>query len=325
MFISIEYGIDMMKIFMAGKYLPLLCILFAHQWLRGQIDFPALSGPYFGLKAPVEKASVFMDGIISTLNEPEMCGVFSRNGREFYFNALCNDRWMILSTREVDGQWIKPKPLPFTSNYTDRDFTLSPDGNSLYFGSNRPRKKNGLPLSSLDIFVTRRDESGKWSSPENLGSPVNTDFNENYPSVSSRGNITFFSQCEDGLGGCDIYISRLVNGQYLEPENLGPAINSEKNDWDGFIAPDESYFIFSSQDRDDSIGGQDLYISFRKKDGNWTRAKNMGPKINSAFCEICPGVSLDGQYFFFTTRRRGKADIFWIHADIIGVLKPDKL
>jgi len=287
-------------------------------------DFPELNGPYFGQEAPVDKAEVFMDGVISTIQSPEMCGAFSVDGKEFYFNGLYEGHWTIMMMREIDGQWAEPAPLTFTSHYTDRDFTLSPDGNNIYFGSNRPREKNGAALSSLDIYRTRKDENGQWSNPENLGAPINSDLNENYPSVSKKGNLTFFSNRENGLGGCDIYLSRLVNGWYLEPENLGPAINSEKNDWDGFIAPDESYFIFSSQDRDDSIGGQDLYISFRKKNGDGTRAKNMGPKVNSAFCEICPGVSLDGRYLFFTTRRRGKADIFWIHADIINELRPQE-
>jgi Tol biopolymer transport system component len=104
--------------------------------------------------------------------------------------------------------------------------------------------------------------------------------------------------------------------------NLGDAINSEKNDWDAYVAPDESYIIFSSQERADTIGGQDLYISYRKEDGTWTPAKNMGPRVNSESGEICPSMSLDGKTFFFTSRRRGKVDIFWMTADIIEELKP---
>jgi Tol biopolymer transport system component len=47
----------------------------------------------------------------------------------------------------------------------------------------------------------------------------------------------------------------------------------------------------------------------------------MGTAVNSAYCEICPVVSLDGKYFFFTSRRRGKADIFWMTTDVIDKLK----
>ena len=80
-------------------------------------------------------------------------------------------------------------------------------------------------------------------------------------------------------------------------ENLGPNVNTIYDEGDAFIAPDESYIIFSSQDRSDSIGGQDLYIAYRKADGSWTQAKNMGESVNSESGEICPSISLDGKYF----------------------------
>lgn len=287
-----------------------------------QNDFPVLTGPYLGQKPPSKRAEIFMDGIISTRDKAEMCAAFTDKGREFFFNARPNNNWMIFTTREIKGKWLKPEPLSFSSEFTDRDFTISPDGNSIYFGSNRPPQKGGKGLKSLDIFVTKRIRAYQWSDPENLGKPINTNFGENYPSIAGNGNLYFFSCREDGLGGCDIYMARFVKDEYLSPENMGRAVNSEKNDWDACIAPDESFIIFSSQNREDSLGGQDIYISYRKNNGHWTRAKNMGPAVNSPYCEICPSVSLDGKYLFFTSRRRGKADIYWIKAEIIEDLKP---
>jgi hypothetical protein len=312
----------MKKEFLIG-FIFVMAIIF--DCLSDPNEWPVLQGPYLGQKAPVYKAKIFLDGIISKYKEPEMCAAFTLDGKEFYFNTYYKDSWAIFVTKEVNGKWIKPEPLKFTSDYTDRDFTMSPDGTEIYFGSNRPREESGEKLKSLDIFFTERIPSCDWSEPKNIGAPINTDFGENYPSVARNGNLYFFSCRDDGLGGCDIYVSRFVADRYNMPENLGSAINSEKNDWDAYIAPDESYIIFSSQDRDDSIGGQDLYISFRKKDGSWTQSKNMGLSVNSEFCEICPSVSLDGKYLFFTSRRRGKADILWITTDIITKLKPKKL
>ena len=200
---------------------------------------------------------------------------------------------------------------------------MSPDGQRIYSGSNRPLKDGEKPLKSLDICVTERGENNAWQQPINLGKPINTpEFGENYPSVASNGNLYFFSCRNDGLGGCEIYLSKFSKGGYLDPTNLGPAVNSEKNDWDAFIAPDESYIIFSSQNREDTLGEQDLYISY-KKDETWTKALNMGKRVNSFSDEICPSVSLDGKYLFFTTRRRGKADIYWIDSKIIQELKPE--
>lgn len=274
-----------------------------------------------GQKAPVDKAGVFLDGIISTLDKAEMCAGFTRDGKEFYYNAHHKNKWTIFTARVSAQGWTKPVPLDFTAGYVDRDFTLSPDGNKIYFGSNRPREKGGPVQSALDIFVSRRLTAGKWSQPEALGPAINTDSGENYPCVTANGNLYFFSCRSGGIGGCDIYMSRWVNGKYVKAKVLDSAVNSDKNDWDAYIAPDESYIIFSSQNRSDTLGGQDLYISFRNSSGAWSKAMNMGPKVNSAYAEICPSVSLDGKYFFFTSRRRGKADIFWMTVDVIEKMR----
>ncbi len=286
-----------------------------------QERFPVLSGAYLGQKAPSEMAEIFMDGIISIIDEPEMCAAFTMDGKEFYFNRLHNGKMSIFCTHESNGIWTRPAPLPFSGKYTDRDFTISPDGNTIFFGSNRPAKPGGNMLSRLDIYYINRLSGIKWSDPENIGSVINTDKSENYPSVSTNGNLYFFSERIDGHGGCDIYVSRFIDDQYQKPEVLDLSVNSGKHDWDSYVAQDESYIIFSSKDRDDTIGGQDLYISFRVESGKWTKAVNMGPKVNSTSGEICPSVTLDGKYLFFTSRRRGDADIFWIDAKIIEEIK----
>ena len=178
-------------------------------------NFPVLKGPYMGQKAPTAKAEPFLDGIISMLKEPEMCAAFTKNGKEFYFNKYHDNNWAIFCCREVNGKWLKPELISFTSVYTDRDFTMSPDGTKIYFGSNRPKKKGGETLSALDLFVTQMTPSGQWSEPRNIGLPVNTNYGENYPSVAQNGNLYFFSCSGEGFGGCDIYMSRRVQGRYL--------------------------------------------------------------------------------------------------------------
>ncbi len=284
-------------------------------------DIQGPSGPYMGGKAPGDKAGLFMDGFISTPGAPEMNAAFTRDGKEFYYCALYRGEWSIFVTRDSGKGWSKPVPLAFTKGYTDRDFTMSPEGNRLYFGSNRPKKTGGPKGKGLDIFMTRRLPRGQWSAPEVIGPPITSKYGANYPCVSANGNLYFFSCRPDGMGGCDLYMSARTNGGYETPVLLPGTINSGKNDWDAYIAPDESYIIFSSQNRADSVGGQDLYISFKKPGGAWSRAKNMGPAVNSASGEICPVVSLDGKYFLFTSRRRGKADIFWMTTAIIDKLK----
>ncbi|RDY61715.1 TolB family protein [Flagellimonas nanhaiensis] len=316
-----------MKIYLPLFFLLLVgtkCII-AQNIEENPLDFPILKGPYFGGEVPDMFSEVFIDEVISKENEPEMCGVFTDEGTKFYYNALHNGVWTIFETKLVDRQWLRPKPIDFSNGYTDRDFTISPDGNKLYFGSNRPKPQENGKSNNLDIYVSEKLASGKWSEPKNMGNIINSNRTENYPSVDLKGNLYFFSCRDEGNGGCEIYISRFVSGTYQTPELLSNAINSDKHDWDSFVAPDGSYIIFSSQNREDTVGMQDLYISYKNNNGNWTNAINMGPRINSTNDEICPSVSLNGDYLFFTSRRRGKADIYWISAKIIETLKPEYL
>ena len=288
-------------------------------------DFFSRKGKFFGKNPPIETAEVFMDGVISSIGKAEMCAAFTDEGTRFYYNALHDGYWTIFECKMVNKKWTEPSPINFTNGFTDRDFTVSPDGKQLYFGSDRPRYKGGEKLKSLDIYVSEKTEFGTWSEPQNLGEAINTDYFENYPSVDANGNLYFFSNRKEGMGGCEIYMSKFVDGKYQASELLSNSINSAQHDWDSFIAPNGSYIIFSSKDREDTIGLQDLYVSFKDKNGKWTKAVNMGPKINSTGDEICPSVSVDGECLFFTSRRRGKADIYWINAKIIETLKPNFL
>ena len=149
---------------------------------------------------------------------------------------------------------------------------------------------------------------------------------------------------DGGFGKNDIYWTKLVDGVYTEPVNVGEAINSQASEGDLFVAPDESYIIFVSSDRPFAFGRGDLYVSFRKEDGTWTSAKNMGEGINTEYTEYCPVVSPDGRYLFFTSYRTvdddptagrtyddireayrkpgtGLGDIYWVDAGVIDKLR----
>jgi len=75
--------------------------------------------------------------------------------------------------------------------------------------------------------------------------------------------------------------------------------------------------IFSAN-RKKGLDRGDLYISFALEDGNWSKAVSMGAQINSEGHELCPFVTADGEYFFFTS----KEDIYWVSADIIESFRP---
>jgi Tol biopolymer transport system component len=125
---------------------------------------------------------------------------------------------------------------------------------------------------------------------------------------------------KNGHGAYDIFRAEPGKGEYAL-ELLEPPVNSADSDICPFIAPDESYLIFASSDRDDGYGQCDLYITFRQPDGSWGAPVNMGPGINSASQEFCAVVSRDGRYLFFTSFRSGSCHAWWVDAGIIAELR----
>jgi len=83
---------------------------------------------------------------------------------------------------------------------------------------------------------------------------------------------------------------------------LGDAINTKFDEYEPYIAPDESFLIFMAGGRPDGMGGFDLYISY-KRNGQWTKAQNLGAPVNSTADELSPRISPEGKYFFWASAR----------------------
>ncbi|TNE55665.1 MAG: tetratricopeptide repeat protein [Bacteroidetes bacterium] len=117
------------------------------------------------------------------------------------------------ATLQEDGTWGTPERLPDHINTPDQEESvlIHPDGRTLYFAS-----RGHIGLGGSDLFVTRMDDDGNWSKPENLGYPINTKYDENSLMVSPDGEIAFFASDRDGgYGDLDIYYFEL-------PEHLRP-------------------------------------------------------------------------------------------------------
>ena len=298
--------------------LPLILILIAGKTQND--DFPVLKGPYLGQEPPGLTPEVFATGIIST-KAPEQCIAFAPGGRELYFVRETGNIRKIFNMKEERTGWTSPRIVSFSGKYDDAEFSLAPDGNKLAFISKRSLDGKGKPIRFWDIWIVEKTVNG-WGDPENPGSVINTDKHEVFPSFSPDGDLYFSS---DRGGEYDIYVSKYVEDRYLPAEKLGDRINTEYDEWDQAIAPDESYMIFCSIGRHDSYGGSDLYISFRGEDGSWTGAKNMGKKMNSSRGVCCPSISPDGRYLFFESSKGNDGDIYWVDAKVIEDLKPDNL
>jgi Tol biopolymer transport system component len=110
-----------------------------------------------------------------------------------------------------------------------------------------------------------------------------------------------------------------MDGKLGDAVNLA-ALNTEDNEWDPFIAPDSRYLLFCST-KPGGLGGDDIYVSFKEKDGSWGPPRHMGAEVNSAGSENRPYVTRDGKYFFFTSTRNGSRDTFWVRAEYLDRFK----
>jgi hypothetical protein len=220
----------------------------------------------------------------------------------FFTKATANmGFWTIVSSRLENGRWTEPEVAPFSGQHSDADLAVAPDGKRLVFISRRPVPglvARGRPAPHI-WYVDRAGEG--WSEPRNAAA-LNAEAGEYYPSVAADGTLYFASARPGGSGRADLYRSRLVNGEYAAPENLGPPLNSEFNEGDTVVAPDQSFAIVTITGRPDDTGGGDLYIAERK-DGAWTRPRPLPAPVNSPAVEFCPSLSPDGRTLFFTSTR----------------------
>jgi hypothetical protein len=264
--------------------------------------FPVLTGDYFGQAPPGKDPELFAPGLIST-------ELFTRDiamtpeGDEIFFTSVVGryNITQILHTRRIDGVWTSPEVALFSGNidYMDAEPFITPDGKRLLFLSNRPDTVNGKPANQ-DIWAADRTEDG-WSDAYNIGGPINTEAPEFFPSVTRDG--TFYFTRNVGRNSF-IFRSRLIDGKYEEPEKLPEQVNSLNQQYNAFIAPDESYIIVPSGGREDCLGGDDYYIFFRNSDDTWSEPINMGTQVNSKYgSEHSAYLSPDGRYFFFMSGR----------------------
>jgi Tol biopolymer transport system component len=280
---------------------------------RGE-DWPVLTGPYLGQNPPGKNPEIFAPGIVSA-EGAQGYPSFTRDGKEFYF--YCGRRGGWFHSQYKDGGWQAPAVVPFSSQYGFGEAIVSPDGSKLLFCTKLRQEKDD-DSDDLDLWMMKRRQ-GEWQEPTPLDSTLNSCRNEAFPTSTLSGNIYFFREYEEN--GSEILVSEYSDGAFAPPEILGPAINTEKDEYDPFVDPGERYLIYCARDREDGFGKNDLYISFKTEAGAWTQSVNLGPAINSESEEISPHVSPDGNYLFFSSEREGSHDIYWVDAGFIEDLK----
>jgi outer membrane protein OmpA-like peptidoglycan-associated protein/Tfp pilus assembly protein PilF len=154
----------------------------------------------------------------------------SSDGKTMYYTICQGDCDLYFSTINSDGSWghpLKLHPAINSEKSSEKQPSISPDGQMLYFVSNRPGG-----LGGFDIWVSVKNPNGVWGNAVNLGQPVNSPGNEQSPFIHFDNKTLYFSSNDHiGMGGQDIFVSHLTDsGKWSEPLNLGYPINTCKNE-----------------------------------------------------------------------------------------------
>ena len=161
----------------------------------------------------------------------------------------------------VDGNWMNIKPFAYNGSDFATGFpTLSPNGNMMLFASNQPGG-----LGGWDIYVTNY-VSGNWTTPRNVGSPLNTPGNEVTPFYDGK-DVYFSSDWHNGLGGLDIFRAELGEESVSNVYHLGPGINSSYDDY-GFIYSDDQKIGYLTSNRPGGRGHEDIWQAIKTRESN---------------------------------------------------------
>lgn len=290
-------------------------------------DFPVLKGPYLGQESPGLIPEIFAPRIINTADKNHSSVTVSPDDREMYwskFSIIISVRqeriWYTYRNRK--GVWSAPQVAPFSGEYRDGQPSFSPDGTRIYFSSLRPVDQHD-DTGDANIWYVEKTGSG-WGIPQCLDTSVNTEEQEWFPSVARNGNIYFALKTSEKASPWNIRVARYRNGRYEKPESLGNEINSQFNEMTPCIDPDERFIIFFSERPTGNFIDGRLHISFRKLDGTWSEAQNLGKPFDTSTTRF-PNITRDGKYFFFTKLINETEKICWVDADIIIKLLPENL
>jgi outer membrane protein OmpA-like peptidoglycan-associated protein len=219
---------------------------------------------------------------------------------------------------------FKPENLGSNINTSDQEYmaTLTSDESTLIF----TRQINGN-----EDFYRSFKVNGEWSKATYLSDNINTpSYNEGAQCISPDGQFLFFTGCNrpDGLGRCDIYISKKEGSGWSKPVNLGFPINTKGWESQPSISSDGRTLYFVS-DRSGGLGSYDIWKSTIGDDGKWQMPENLGPNINTPFDEQSPFIHPDNKTLYFSSNGwvgLGNKDLFISRLDSTGIWsKPENL
>ena len=196
--------------------------------------------------------------VVNTMYNESNVGL-SKDGKELYIYRDDNMGDIYVSVIDENGEWSYSEPLGkhINTDFSETSVTLSPDGNTMFFASDKPGGEGGF-----DIWMSSRSAKGAWQKSENLGSQINTPFDEDGPFIGFDGKTLYFSsRGGNGMGGFDIYRVEYDSSSmaWSAPTNMGYPINTPDDDIYFTPSKDGKHAYYSTV-KEDGLGYTDLYM-----------------------------------------------------------------
>ncbi len=194
------------------------------------------------------------------------------------------------ATRTESGYEVKRLACSVPDEFSLDGAGYSRDGKTLYF--NAVRKGT---VGKTDIYVSEFKD-GTWTRGTNMGRPINSEEHEAEPHITRDGLTLYFASTRPGGHGeeADIYVSRKVDGAWSEPVNLGPPINTELEEHQAFLSPDQETIYFTRDKSAKGHPGPAIFRSRKRANGTWEEPKEI---ISNFVGE--PSVTDDGRFLYF--------------------------
>lgn len=208
-------------------------------------------------KGEWQRASRVEDDGVNSDHNDAIVWITYDNQKRYIYDGYRNNGDILVSEYK-NGEWKSPKKIrkDFNSPFQETSLSITKDEQTAYFVSKDETESYG----GKDIYVVRKNSKGKWDSPENVGSVINTPEDEEGVFVTPDGNALYFSsKGHNSMGGYDVFRSeRKANGAWTKPENIGYPVNTPDDELFFRTSSNEKIAYFASK-RSDSYGGFDIY------------------------------------------------------------------
>ena len=299
---------------------------------------------YLNQSNPDKIPEIFAPNLISKGYHELGISISKDENEIFYIMSDRNYReYVLVQIKKQNNTWSKPERASFAQNFSVYSCFFSPDGEGLYFSTNRPVKWGADTLQGTNNWFVNKNRN-EWSEPKLINEFFNHSTNDRIHSISKFNNIYLTRNVTEGK--TDILKSSFIDGKFEKPQPIKGIVNSKYSEGRPFIAPDESYLIFQS-DRPGGFGSNDLWISFRDINNYWSEPINLGSHINTSSSEFGPYISPNGKYLFFSSYRtydpldfknksyddliemyssalNGYSTLYWVESKILEEIKSKK-